>query len=446
VKRVAIIGADFAPSGLPPALRLRFFVSHLREFGWEPTVITTDPRHYDCALDPEIERLLPEDLRVIRTPALSRTLTRFVGVGDLGARSMGYHWRVLRDLCRRGEADLVFIPVPAYLPMVLGRLARDRFGIPYVIDYIDPWGSDYYWSVPRAQRPPKWLAAYATARVLEGYALRRVAHVVGVSRGTTETVRQRYPWLSETDTTEIPYGGETGDWEYIRRHPRRNQVFDAADGRLHFASVGAYTEAMRPVLEAFFEGLRIARAADPALAGVRLHFVGTSYSTGRSCVSPIARQEGVGDLVDEHPQRVPYLDALQLLSDAHALLVIGSAEPHYTASKIFPYILARKPLLTIFHRDSSVIGIVESTQAGSVVSFSAEDPLPAKTGEIAWRLRELAALPAAREPRTRWQAVEAYTTRAMTARLAAVFDKVLTRHSPAGKEGTSFAYSAQAQR
>jgi len=446
MKRVAIVGADFAPSTLPPALRLRFFVSHLREFGWEPTVITTDPRHYTCPLDPEIERLLPESIRVIRTQALPRRLTRLVGLGDLGARSMAYHWRVLRDLCDCGEVDLVFIPVPAFTPMVLGRLVHERFGIPYVIDYIDPWISDYYWSVPRAQRPPKWRAAYAAARLLEPYALRQVAHVVGVSRGTTDLVRQRYPWLGEADATEIPYGGETGDWEYIRSHPRPNHLFDRSDGGLHFASVGAYTEAMRPVLAALFAGVRKARAEDPQLARLRLHFVGTSYSTGRPCVTPIAREQGIEDVVDEHPHRVSYLDALQILSDAHALLVIGSSEPHYTASKIFPYILARKPLLTVFHCDSSVIRIMESTQAGSVISFSAEHPVEKKIDEIALRLRELAALSPGYVPRTRWQAFEAYTTRAMTARLADAFDRVLARQFAAESEGTSFAYSGEARR
>jgi len=445
VKRVAIIGADFAPSSLPPALRLRFFISHLREFGWEPTVITTDPRYYDCVLDPEIERLLPDGLRVIRTPALPRKLTRLAGLGDLGARSMGYHWRVLRQLCRRGEVDLVFISVPHYMPMLLGGWAHERFGIPYVIDYIDPWGSDYYWQVPRAQRPPKWLAAYATARVLERYALRHVSHVVGVSRGTTEAVRRRYPWLSEANTTEIPYGAESGDWDYVRRHPRRNQLFDPGDGKLHIASVGAYTEAMRPVLAALFAAVRKARAQDPAINRVRLNFVGTSYSTGQPCVTSIAREQGAEDLVEEHPQRVAYLDALQLLSDAHALLVIGSAEPHYTASKIFPYILARRPLLTIFHRDSSVIGIVERAQAGRVISFGADDPLEGKIGEIAQRLRELAALPRGQEERAYEQALEAYSTRSMTARLAEVFNKVLAQRSPASTEGTSLAYSAEAR-
>jgi hypothetical protein len=315
-----------------------------------------------------------------------------------------------------------------------------------VVDYIDPWRTPYYWKVPRAQRPPKWALASAIARVLEPFALRHVAHLVGVSKGTTDLVVGRYPWLRGSDATEIPYGGETEDWEYIRRHPRPNPVFDPADGLLHFASVGAYTEAMRPVLAAFFAAVRKARAEFPELARLRLHFVGTNYLTGRPCVSPIAHEQGVEDMVEERPQRVPYLDALQLLSDAHALLVIGSAEPHYTASKIFPYILARKPLLTVFHRDSSVIGIVESTQAGSVITFSAEHPLQEKTDEVGLRLRELAALGPGYEPRTRWPAFEAYTTRAMTARLAEVFDRVVTRVPLAGDESASLAYSGEARR
>src|SRR5271157_2170322 len=51
--------------------------------------------------------------------------------------------------------------------MVLGRLAHARFGISYVIDYIDPVVSDYYWKLPRSQRPPKYAMAYALARLME---------------------------------------------------------------------------------------------------------------------------------------------------------------------------------------------------------------------------------------------------------------------------------------
>jgi hypothetical protein len=42
-----------------------------------------------------------------------------------------------------------------------------------------------------------------------------------------------------------------------------------------------------------------------------------------------------------YPERVLYLEELDLLSDSNALLVVGSVEPDYTTSKIFPCIQLR---------------------------------------------------------------------------------------------------------
>ena len=69
-KTVLIVGPDFTPSSYPPALRIRFFAQHLREFGWEPIVLTTDPGYYEWEVDPENEKLLPPGLQVIHTRAL----------------------------------------------------------------------------------------------------------------------------------------------------------------------------------------------------------------------------------------------------------------------------------------------------------------------------------------------------------------------------------------
>ena len=46
---------------------MRFFAQHLPEFGWEPVVLTTDPRWYEWPVDPENERLLPPTTKVERT-------------------------------------------------------------------------------------------------------------------------------------------------------------------------------------------------------------------------------------------------------------------------------------------------------------------------------------------------------------------------------------------
>src|SRR5438552_11265950 len=283
MKRVAIIAPDFAPSSLPPATRVRLFSRHLPEFGWKPIIITTKPEFYEAPVDLENERLVSPSVEVIRTNALPTKWTRKIGVGDVGMRSLWHHWRALSRLHKKTRIDLVLVPVPPYVPMILGRLAHMRFGIPYVIDYIDPWVTEFYRQLPKKQRPPKWPLADALARTLEPFALKRAAHVTGVSKGTTDGVISRYSWMSPQDTTEIPYGGESTDIEYIRQHPRHNSIFSSEDGLLHLSYLGACIPAMHASLRALFAAARLGLERTPELFGrLRLHFVGTSYAPNGS--------------------------------------------------------------------------------------------------------------------------------------------------------------------
>jgi hypothetical protein len=435
MKRVLIIGADFTPSSHPPALRIRFFAQHLREFGWEPIVLTVDPNYYETSIDAENEKLLSSDVEVIRVRALPAKLTRRLGFTDLGLRSLWYLWQALSHIVRERRIDLIFIPAPPNPTMILGRIAQVCFAIPYVIDYIDPVATEYYWKLPRSQRPPKYALAYAMGRLMERFAIGSVAQITGVSQGTTDSVITRYPWLDGSRAIEIPYGGEPADFEYIRRHPRKNVIFNSGDGFRHISYIGAYTLSMAPVLRALFAGIAQARSRNPEqFSRVRVHFIGTRYASGRGQqeqARPIAAEFGLADLIDEHPDRVSYLDALNLLLDSNGLLVIGSVEPHYTASKIFPYILAEKPLLPIFHERSSVVKILADTEAGEAITFGDEQPSSETAGKIAVSFQRLLDLPPDCRQPIRWEAFEPYTTRTMSAQLAKVFDKA-AKVSPFG--------------
>ena len=35
--------------------------------------------------------------------------------------------------------DFIWIPIPSWYTSLLGRVAQRKFGIPFGIDYIDPW-------------------------------------------------------------------------------------------------------------------------------------------------------------------------------------------------------------------------------------------------------------------------------------------------------------------
>lgn len=432
-KRVVLLGADFAPSSLPPALRLRFFAQHLSEFGWHPTVLTTDPAYYDWSTDAENEHLVPDGVPVIRTSALPAGLTRRLGIGDIGIRSMWEHWKVLWRLCREANVDVLFIAIPPYVPAILGRVVHSLFHIPYVIDYIDPWVNDYYLTVPASERPggAKWIWWNRIATILEPFALRSVAHLTSVASGYLDETITRYRWLSPTDVTSIPYGGAPSDFQYLRQHPRVNQIFDPSDGCLHVSYVGRGGPDMLPVLRVLFAAVRKGVETCPALfMRLRLHFVGTTYSPNGEQdyqVLPLARAMGLQTFVDEHPKRVSYLDALQTLTDSHGLIAVGSELPYYTASKIFPFILSRRPILAIFHRDSSVVPIVTETEAGAVVTFGDIEDLGRRVDEVMEELSALLRFPPDYEPPTQWDAFERYTARSMARALAAVLDEVIER-------------------
>lgn len=428
MKTVVIVSADFVPSSYPQALRTRFFARHLPDFGWKSIVVTVDPQYYEWTVDPENEKLLPAGLEVIRTRAFPARLTRKVGIGDIGLRCLWQQWRAMRRLCRQERVDLIFIPIPPNPSMVLARLAYEEFGIPYVLDYNDPVGTDYYWKLPRSQRPPKYALAYAMTRFMELFALRRVAELVSVDTSYTVQAQTHYRGVGQLRTTAIPHGGEPADFDYLTLHPRRNAFFNKDDGLLHVGYVGRGGVDMISTLRALFRAVKLGRERQPGLFHrLRMHFVGTTYAHNGAAqyqVLPTAKSEGMESIVDEHPARVSYLDAIQILLDSQALLMLGSESTHYTASKVFPYILAQRPILAVFHEASSAVGILKDTQAGEVVTFNGSASLEARIPELAAHLEMILRLPREFRPATRWDAFERYTARAMTARLAQVFDRV----------------------
>jgi glycosyl transferase family 4 len=379
VKHVVIVAPSFAPSSHPPAIRTRFFATHLPSFGWRPTVLTVQPQFLEEAQDSEFLALLPPDLEVVRTPAIPQGATRMLGFGDLGLRSFGFNLHRLLAECRSG-VDAVFIPGPPWYSFCLGPILRSWRGVPYILDYIDPWVHSLDSQAPRWSKA--W-AAYRLATMLERPAARHASAIVSVSEGTNSLVRASHPDIPAERFTAIPYGFETGDFETVRRSGARSRYLERFSDHVNVCYVGAIWPAAHPTLRAFFQAVRSLRAKSAAARRLRLHFLGSTYAPGAApIVMPIADEEGISDVVTEHPSRIPYLEALRVLLSADLLVAVGSADPHYSASKIFPNLLAGRPLIAVFHEDSSVCALLARAQSGRLVTFSAARPVETKVGEI----------------------------------------------------------------
>ena len=436
MKRVLIVAPRFAPSNAADSHRVRQSLPYYRATGWEPVVLAVEPGEVGVQVDPVLLKTIPDDVPVVRVGAIPRAWTERVGIGNLEARAIGAvgraGGRLLRAAQREGQPfDLVFFSTTAMAFTALGPRWQRVFGIPFVIDFQDPWLSEYY-DRPGAPAPPggalKFGLAQATARRLEPYVLRRAAHVLSVSPAYPDDLVERYPWLTPDRFTVLPFGAPEYDFDMLRRTPAVNPVFQPDDGFEHWAYVGRAGGDMEHALDGLFSALAAARKANPGRYDhLQIHFVGTSYAPGDRAelsVAPVAARHGVSDLVEERPHRISYFEALQVLLDADALVVPGSDDPGYTASKLYPYVLARRPLLAVFHEASSVVGVVRETRAGVVVPFATGDPAEAIAARLgpAWFDGPLPAV------ETDWEAFEPYTARAMTQRQADVFDAAMHPH------------------
>ena len=422
MKRLALVAGHYPPSNLAAVHRARLWALHLAEFGWEPIVVTTHHRHYEEALDWELADLVPADARVIATPALPTRPVR--AVGDIGIRAWPFHYRALAALAARREIDFVHITVPSFYSAMLGRPIFRRYGVPYGIDYIDPWV--HRW--PGAERAvSKAAASQWLAGRLEPWAVRDARLITGVAEEYYRPMLDRNPHLrGQAVTAAMPYGATERDFEILRAHPRPTTLFDAADGHFHVVYAGAMLPHAYDVLDRLLEALAQLRRRDPRVERLQLHFVGTGTSPDDPrgfTVTPRLARWGLSDLVREHPARVPYTTILNHLVHASAVLVLGSTDRHYTPSKAFQAVQSGRPVLALLHEESTAAQFLREAAAGQIVTF-AEGVLPG-VDTIALALAALLDEPRAGH-RIR-PIPEPYTARGSARALATALNQALAR-------------------
>ena len=429
-----MVSPHFPPDTTAATHRVRLLAPHLPDLGWEPTILTVDPRDYEGRLDPELAELVPSSLRIVRCRAWSARWTRKTGIGDLGLRSFAGLWRSCNRLLRNEEFDAFFVTVFPMYPALLGPLVKRRFHIPFVLDYIDPWVGA--WGATTGAGPGgtpdlKSRLSRSVGAVLEPIAVRAADALTAVSAATYEQILERNPDRRGIPFVEIPYGGEPADFERLRRNPRPNPYFDTSDGLCHISYVGTLLPLGFETLRAVLKALRSLRESRPELyEKVRLHFFGTSNQThidAAERVLSVAREIGVAERVTEVAPRIDYLDALTVQVQSQALLMMGSSEPHYTASKLYPGLLARRPILAVYHAESTVVRILgeaASPPSARVVAYDDRCRAEDRVREIADQLAQLIQDPLYDPAAVDLGRLEQFSARTLAGRLAECLDLV----------------------
>lgn len=362
MRKVLLITPHYPPSNLASVHRSRLFAQHLPSFGWEPIILCVDEKYYEEDLDSNLVNLIPKNQQIERVPAFPITKPRVVG--DIGLRAFFQLRKKALKIVIENHIDFVLIPIPSFYVSLIGPYLNRKTGVPFGIDYIDPWVHQFPGFEKTFSR--HWIST-RLAKWLEPKALKNVSLITGVSESYYKGVLERNPILLETCMFgAMPYGGEKQDHDSISQMGLKPYLFKE-NNKIQFIYAGAMLPKAFEPLEILFRTI----ADSPEIfKDIEFHFIGTGKTPSDPegfNIKIYAEKHGLWQKqVFEYPKRIPYLDVLIHLENADAVFILGSTEPHYTPSKTYQSVLSGKPIFAMLHFESTAARILEETNAGMV--------------------------------------------------------------------------------
>lgn len=353
--------------------RVRQSLPYFKQFGWEPTVLTVDAIHVEMAKDNLLEQSIPDGISIHKVSAYSTRYTRKLGLGNLGLRAFYQLYKKGNELLKTENFDLVYFSTTVFACMPLGRLWKQKFKVPFVIDMQDPWRNDYYLSVPKNQQPPKFWFAHRLNSLLEGFTIPKLDGIIAVSEGYVEILKSRYPDIANIPSKTLTFGAHPIDLKIASSIKDQDMEYALDPSKLNIIYAGVVPKNMLFAIEAIFKALKKGVDSHKEFDKIHFHFIGTNYATGsfvKSALSELIITFQLENHVTERELRVPYFEALKLVQQSNLAILPGTLDKNYTASKLYPYILAKIPMIAVFNESSSVVDILKELEYGSVVTFN----------------------------------------------------------------------------
>lgn len=375
MKRVLVISYFYPPYSSVGATRVSKMTRYLRDAGWDVHVLTVDR----CDLPPTLPVELPEDA-ITRVPQIfdiasipravvgrrrlstDRVLavqpTRWAMLWRLGEAyrhlacfpdgQIGWYFGAVASgstLARTLRPDaIVSSSLPNTSHLIARAIAR-KTGIRWVAELRDLWTGNHNFQRIQPLR--------VLEEQLERSVLSEADAIVTVSEVWADWLRERYG----RPTFVVPNGYDPTD--YPTGVEPRTDVFTLVytgmfyNGKQNpdplFAAIRSLADAGRIRPETF-----------------RVQFAGQYLGP----IASRAETSGVSRFIDVHPP-VSYADSLRRQCAANALLFLdwfdGRARGWYSA-KIYEYLGAGRPILSIGPQDSVVAQLLCGTRAGAVAS------------------------------------------------------------------------------
>jgi len=388
MKKVLIVAYYFPPSGGPGVQRVLKYVQYLRDFGWEPVVLTVRDGNFP-ARDESLLKEIPEGIQVIRTDifepydlyrtftgkkkgtaidvntirkegtklSVSEWLAEFIrATFFIPDARIGWYNHAMKaglEVIEKEKIEAIYSSSPPYTCALIARGLKRKTGLPWIAGFRDPWTGFI-------TTPDRWAIPAGIDRKLE-HAVFSEADLVEVAwLGIMKDAMRKYPKLPGARFHHLPNGFDSHDFPEVDTSAR-------TDNRFTVTYTGSMYGRRNP--DAFLKAVeRLATRGEIDPSGIRLRFIGRFGDE----VLEMFRSSPLGDAI-EVVGYMPHRESIAqlFLSDALLLVVDECDESdEVVPGKVYEYIGSGRPLLAVAPERGAIADLIAETRGGYVAHQS----------------------------------------------------------------------------
>ena len=415
MKRVLFIAYHFPPLAGGGTFRSLKFVKYLPEFGWLPTVITTNTKNY-WAYDEELLKEVPPEVKIIRAPEIDpfylQLLLSKIGLGKLYQKikdhflipdeKIGWipfaYWKAAREL-KYQKYDLIFSTSPTPCAHIIALKLKKKFEIPWVADYRDLWTLNPEY--PFLKNSKNFKRESQTEKI--------IAHLcnaqIHVTNGNLNNIHNYFNL--DTKYLKLIYNGYDPSTQVVPIEKKEKDY-------LRFVYTGTFYGARNPIpiLNAISEIVKI----KPEISdSIRFQFIGKSdididtKATNLEITNIISHTDNL--LRSE-------IDNIYQKTDV-SVLIIPCGQNYILTSKIFDYLQIKKPILAIIP-DGEAKEILQKSNLGYFADPNSPEDIKEQILNLyqLWKTDQLQVKP-------NIEYIQQFHRRKLTKQLASVFNSVV---------------------
>ncbi len=430
-KKVLIITYYWPPSGGIGVLRSLKIAKYLRDYGWEPIIYTAKDAHYPT-IDPTNEKDVPENCTILKQKIwepyhiykfitgkkkdsnvndVLMAMDQKAGIAhkfsvwvrsnffipDARALWIKPSVKFLSAYLKENPVDAMFTCGPPHTNTRIATLLKNKFGIPYLSDYQDPWTQvDYFkqlrltsWGLKKHQRLEQeaFEAADATTIVSEFW-------------------KKDLAAIGSQNISVLYWGYDPDDYKNIT---------PVIDKKLTLSHLGIMGYDRNPTVL-----FQVIKELNKELLGFENDFELKLVGQIDFSVKEEFRKAGIEKNVN-FIGSVTRGEALQLTCNSNALLLLLNQQDNAQGrvpGKFFEYLASKRPIMVLGPTDGDVAMITEKTKRGNSFDYDDKAGIKKMLTDLYNQYKSGVLKQSLNEP------IEEYSHPVLTGKVAGLLDKI----------------------